>query len=293
MSDERVGFIGLGAMGSRMAKNIINSGYPLGVYNRTSSKSASFKEIGATVYDSPKALTGNSDVVIIMITGPEALHEIMEAENGVAAGVREGVRIVNMSTVSYEATMRASAEVACKKGVFMDAPVSGTIKPAEEGALVILASGEQREVELMAPLFGVIGKETIYCGPVGKGTSMKLATNMLLANMAQAFAESIVLGRKLGLRLADMLKVLGSGAMSAPIFQVKGQAILNDNYTKTFPISLAYKDINLALATAGKGGVPLPVTASSRECFNSAMAHGLGENDICAIIKVVESLAGK
>ncbi|MGK7345663.1 MAG: NAD(P)-dependent oxidoreductase [Candidatus Nitrospinota bacterium M3_3B_026] len=292
MPDMRVGFIGLGAMGARMAKNIHEKGFKLNVYNRTPSRAEPFKNLGAGVYGSPSALAENSEIIIIMVTGPDALHEVVEAENGVAAGVGEGAVVVNMSTVSYGATMRASAEISCRKAAFVDAPVSGSIKPAEEGRLVILASGEKAMVDRVEPVLNAMGEQIVYLGGVGKGTNMKLAVNILLAGMVQALAESLTLGRRLGLRLADMLRVIESGGMSSPLYKAKGDAILNGDFSKKFPVSLAFKDLSLALDAAGDACVPLPVTAAAREMYNAAMARGLGDEDFAAVVKVMESLAG-
>lgn len=292
MSKEKIGFIGLGAMGSRMAKNIIKSGYSLSVYNRTPSRTQPLSDLGASVFDSPKALAENSDIIIVMVTGPEALHEVIEAENGAAAGIKEGARLVNMSTVSYEATMRASAEIACRKAAFIDAPVSGTIKPAEEGSLVILASGDREEIDHLGPLLKTMGKEVIYCGGVGKGTCMKLTVNLLLANMMEGFAEALTLGGKLGLELQEIIRVIESGPMAAPMFKAKGQTISSGDYTKTFPVNLAFKDLNLILDAAAKACVPLPSTSATRESFNAAVANGYGDEDIAAVIKIVRAMAG-
>lgn len=292
MRDMSVGFIGLGAMGARMAKNIHEKGFKLNVYNRTPSRAEPFKALGAGVYGSPSALAENSEVIIIMVTGPEALHEVIEAENGAAAGVREGAVVVNMSTVSYGATMRASAEISCRRAAFVDAPVSGSIKPAEEGKLVILASGEKTVVDKVEPVLAAMGAQIIYLGGVGKGTNMKLAVNALLTGMVQVLAESLTLGRRLGLRLADMLRVIESGGMSSPLYKAKGGAILNGDFAKRFPVSLAFKDLSLALDAAGDACVPLPATAAAREMYSAAMAHGLGDEDFAAVMKIMERLAG-
>lgn len=291
-SMNKVGFIGLGTMGIPMALNIYKAGYPLGVYNRNAEKTQSFREKGIAVYASPAELAAHSDVIIIMVFGPQALEDVLSGATGLCSSLKENTAVINMSTVSREATLRAAEAVALKKAWFLDAPVAGSKKPAEDGTLTILAGGPSDLVERMTPLLKSMGKEIIYCGAIGQGTSMKLFINLLLGTLMQCFAEALCLGKKLGLQFSDMQRTVESSAMTAPLFKVKGDAIGRGDFSKNFSVDLILKDLSLILEVAGKEGIPLPVSAAAREMFSAAHAMGLGSDDMCAVIKVLETLSG-
>ncbi len=290
---DKVGFIGLGAMGTPMAWNVRRHGYPLGVYNRSPGPLEPFRNAGVEVCDSPRSVAGRADIVIIMVTGPEALQAIMEGPDGVAAGITAGKVVVNMSTVSPEATLAAQTAVEAKGAAFVDAPVSGSVQPAEEGSLVILAGGDPKVIQRITPLLKAMGKAVVACGAVGQGTRMKLVLNLLLGTLMEGLAETMMLARGFGLDQAKLLEALGAGPLAAPIFQPKAKAILEGSYAGQFPVALMFKDLNLVLDAAGRSRIPLPQAAATRECFASAMARGLGEEDIAAVIKVLESLTSK
>lgn len=289
--DRKIGFIGLGTMGGPMALNIHRAGYQLGVFNRSARKTAPFHEKGIPVYETPKALAAESDVVIIMVTGPQALLDVLQQDEGVLAEMQAGTIIVNMSTVSPEATADAAELVATREGEFLDVPVSGTKKPAEDGTLVILAGGNRQTIRELTPLLNTMGKEVIYCGDIGQATHMKLMINLLLGSMMQGLAEALTFGKKLGLDLDAMMQTIGSGGLSSPFYTAKGNAIRQGNFTKNFPVNLMLKDLDLALQAGKDNGVALPQTAINRELFTAANAKGLGEEDMAAVIKVIEDIA--
>ncbi len=290
---DKVGFIGLGAMGTAMAWNVCQGGYTLAVYNRTPEKTAAFRRADVQVCETPRAVAGRSSVIIVMVTGPEALLSVLEGPEGVLSGLTAGKVVINMGTVSPETTETAARLVAAKGASFVDAPVSGSVKPAREAALVILAGGEKAVVGRVKPILLTVGKEVVECGGVGAGTRMKLVVNLMLGNMMQSLAEALMLSKDLGLAPDTLLKALAGGPLSAPIYQIKGRAILEGNYASQFPIHLMFKDLNLALEAAGKVRVPLPQTAATRECFNGAMAHGLADQDMAAVVKCLEALTGR
>lgn len=290
---EKVGFVGLGAMGLPMARNVRTAGYPLTVWNRTTSRCEPLRDAGASVAETPKELAGRSDVVFVMVTGPEALLAVIEGPDGIAAGLTAGKIVVNMSTVSSDATKHAAAAVSAAGGSFVDAPVSGSVKPAEDGNLVILASGNGTLVKRVSPILLTMGKQVVDCGDMGQGTRMKLVLNVVLGNMMQTLAESMVLGRAFGLEPARILEALDGGAMAAPMYRTKGEAIANGNFASQFPVHLLFKDLSLALEAAGQVRVPLSQTAATRESFNGAMARGLENEDMAAVVKVLEQLSGR
>jgi len=288
-----VGFIGLGAMGTPMAWNIRKGGFDLQVYNRTPMAAAPFREAGVRVCESPRPLAARSDVTVIMVTGPDDLLAVLGGEEGVAAGLTPGKVVVNMSTVSPDATAAAAALVHAKGAGFVDAPVSGTTLSAQQAKLVILAGAAQKDLDRVKPMLKTMGQSVIHCGPVGQGTRMKLILNLLLANMMQSLADGLVLGKSFGLDPEAILDAIGGGPLAAPMFQAKGRAIIDGDFSSQFPVRLMLKDLNLVLEAAGKAGVPLPQTAATRECFSAAMAKGYVDKDMAAVIKVAESITGR
>lgn len=290
---EKIGFLGLGAMGMPMARNIRQGGYPLAVYNRTAARAQPLQVEGVDLCATPRELAGRSEVVVIMVTGPDDLRAVACGPDGVAAGLTKGKTVINMSTVSPAAVAEVAEAVQAAGADFVDAPVSGTVKPAEEAALVILAGADAKVLKRVTPLLKTMGKEIVHCGGVGAGTQMKLVLNLMLGNMMQTLVEGLMLGRGFGLDPAAVLGALAGGAMAAPMYQVKGKAIIDGRFDKQFPVHLMFKDLNLVLEAGGALHVPLPQTAAARECFSSAMARGLRDEDMAAVVKVLEGLTGR
>jgi len=290
--DKKVGFIGLGTMGAPMAWNIQKAGYDLRVYNRTVEKTKPFQDENIPVRHTARELAADSEIIILMVTGPTAVKDLLLQEDGILNGMEPGTIVINMSTISNEATLGAADLVESHDGLFLDVPVSGTKKPAEDGTLVILAGGEESLVQEVTPLLNTMGKEVIYCGETGQATNMKLMINLLLGSMMQGFAEAMTFGKKVGLNIDDMMKTIESGGLHTPFYSVKGSAIRSDNFAKNFPVDLMLKDLNLVLDAGGKNGVALPQTASTREMFTAADAMGYGDEDMAAVIKVLEKITG-
>lgn len=290
---QAVGFIGLGSMGAPMAWNLHKAGMALAVYNRSDARSQPFAEAGVEVCSTPAALAARSDVIVIMVSDPAALHAVIDGPDGVLAGLRPSATVINMSTVSPDATAAVAAAVAAKGGRFVDAPVSGTVKPAQDGTLVILAAGEREHVDAVTPLFQAMGKGVVYCGAVGQATHLKLVINLILAGMMELLGEGLTLAQGFGLQPERLLEALGAGPLAAPIFQMKGQAMLAGEFAKQFPVDLMFKDLNLVLQAAGDVQVALPATAAVREVFGAARALGHGDHDMAAVIQGLRHMAGR
>lgn len=289
---QSIGFIGLGNMGAPMAWNIHKAGYRLSVYNRTAARAQPFRGAGVAAAATPAALAADADVVVVMVTDPAALHGVIAGKDGVVDGLKSGATVINMSTVSPDASLEAARIVAEHGGRFVDAPVSGTVKPAEEGTLVVLAGGAREDVEAVTPLLETMGKDVVYCGDVGSATRMKLVLNLLLGGMMELLAEALALGRGFGLDGAAILKSVAAGPLGAPLYAMKGEAMLAGRFAKQFPVELMFKDLDLVLQAAGKLAVPLPATAAVRERFNAARALGHGDEDMAAVIQVFNKLSG-
>lgn len=287
-----VGFIGLGAMGAPMAWNLDEAGFDLVVYNRTTDREQPFAEGGVSVADSPKHLTKRADVVCCIVSDGDAVAEVLERDLGVLDGLDEETIFVQMSTIGYAETMAAADLVAETGAPFVDAPVSGTVGPAEDGTLVGLAGGDTDVVEDVRPILEAMCEPVVHCGEVGQGTNMKLFINLLLGDAMAAFAEALVFGRANGLDVDAMRTVVENGALDCPLFSVKGGTIAEGDFAPRFPVDYQFKDLSLALDRAGEVGAPLSQTAAARESFSAARARGHGGEDMAAVIKSMEETAG-
>ncbi|MGD0216404.1 MAG: NAD(P)-dependent oxidoreductase [Desulfobaccales bacterium] len=291
--DTKIGFMGLGIMGAAMAARILKADYPLMVYNRTAAKAEPLAQLGAGIASSPRALAKTAEIIIAMVTGPEALYELLWGEEGAAAAFSPGQVFINMSSVSPSFTRELGKQLAPTGITFIDAPVSGTKKPAEEGTLVILASGKKEKVEELEPLFLTMGKKVIFCGRTGQGSMMKMFINLLLGLAMEGFAEALNFGRLGGLELEAMLETVFSGAMNAPMFQVKAANFRDRNHPPAFPLKHLTKDAKFVLDTAYELGAPVPGGQMLLHLYRAGVAQGWGDEDISAIIKVMELLSGK
>jgi 3-hydroxyisobutyrate dehydrogenase-like beta-hydroxyacid dehydrogenase len=289
----KVGFMGLGIMGSAMAANILRGGYPLAVYNRTPEKAGPLADLGAAVAPSPQALAAGAEVIIAMVTGPEALYELLWGPRGAAEALGPDQVFINMSSVSPGFTKEIAVQVAAAGAAFIDAPVSGTKKPAEEGSLVILAGGKPERIKELEPLLLTMAQKVIYCGRVGQGSMMKMFINLLLGVMMEGFAEALNFGRLGGLDFDAMLETVASGAMNAPMFQVKAANLREKNYPPAFPLKHLAKDCKFVVDTAFELGAPVPAAHTLLHLYRLGWAQGWGDEDISAIAKVLEHLSGK
>jgi 3-hydroxyisobutyrate dehydrogenase-like beta-hydroxyacid dehydrogenase len=287
----QVGFMGLGIMGSAMAANILKAGYPVTVYNRSKGKAEPLARQGAAVAPTPKALAEAAEVIIAMVTGPEALYGLLWGPEGAAEALEPGKVFINMSSVSPGFTKEMAVQVAASGAVFLDAPVSGTKKPAEEANLVILAGGKEEKIRELEPLFLTMGKKVIYCGRVGQGSMMKMFINLLLGVMMEGFAEALNFGRLGGLNFDAMLETVASGAMNSPMFQVKAANLKAKHYPPAFPLKHLAKDCKFVVDTAFELGAPVPVGQTLLHLYRSGWAQGWGDEDISAIARVLEDLS--
>jgi 3-hydroxyisobutyrate dehydrogenase-like beta-hydroxyacid dehydrogenase len=286
----KVGFMGLGIMGSAMAANILKAGYPLMVYNRTPGKADELAKSGAGVASTPKHAAQVAEVIIAMVTGPEALYELLWGPEGAAEAFGPDKVFINMSSVSPTFSKELGRQLALLGTIFIDAPVSGTKKPAEDAALVILAGGKQEKIRELEPLFLTMGKKVIFCGRVGQGSMMKMMINLLLGVLMAGFAEALNFGRLGGLELEPMLDTIFSGAMNCPMFQGKAANLREKHYPPAFPLKHLTKDAKFVVDTAYETGAPVPLGQMLLHLYRLGVAQGWGDEDISAIAKVMEHL---
>ena len=281
------GFIGLGIMGSAMAANLVKAGFDVTVWNRTPAKCAPLAELGARVAASPRQVVAACDLTFAMLADPAAAEAVCFGPDGVLEGLTPGKSYVDLSTVAPATAARIGAAVSAAGGRFLEAPVSGSRKPAEEGTLVILAAGDRSLYDEGLPALEKLGKKILYLGAVGNGARMKLVVNMIMGGMMASFCEGLALGRKAGLAQVDILEVLDAGALANPLFRLKGAAIGQGSFAAAFPLKHMQKDLRLALALGDELAQPLPSAAAANEAYKKARQLGLGDEDFAALFKAV------
>jgi len=291
----RVGFIGLGAMGSRMAGRLLAAHHDMVVYNRTPERTKSFVERDATAAATPRQLATQVDVVFSSVANDAALEQVMFGPDGALAGARAGAIVIEMSTVSPR-TSRRLHDAARTTGVaVLDAPVSGSTLQAEQGQLVIFVGGEADVYQTCRPLLAVLGSKTFYLGAGGAGATMKLCVNTLLGLGVQALAEAIALGEKAGLERDRFLDALGETAVVSASQKAKLDNARKDQYPAAFALRLMFKDFGLIMETALDLSVPMPATAAAVQVAAAEHARQVAarsDEDFSVVIRAMEQLAG-
>lgn len=285
-----VGFIGLGIMGMGMSKRLLGGGHALNVWNRSKDKCDQLKsEYGekVNVCDSPAAAIAASDVTFIMLSTPEAMKSVYEQPDGILAGVSAGKRLVDCATVTPEDMIWAKGEVSKRGGSFVEAPVSGSKVPAETGALIFLAAGNQDVITSSAPYFALMGKATHNLGEeVGAGSRMKLIVNSIMGNMLACLAEGLHLNEASGLSGSTLLEVISQGAIATPMFALKGPKMLSGEHPPNFPLRHAWKDLRFASQLSKQLGVESTMTDTAADIYKRAAEMGLEDADFAAIAEV-------
>ncbi|KAF8073093.1 NPF8.3 [Scenedesmus sp. PABB004] len=279
-----VGYLGLGIMGTAMARNLLKSGRfaKVVVWNRSSAKCAELVAEGAVAAGSPAEVVAQCDITFACMADPAAALQAALGPGGVVEGLAPGKGYVDMSTVDEETSQQIAEAVAAKGGRFLEAPVSGSKQPAVAGQLIILAAGDAALFAECGDAFGAMGKRSLFLGPVGAGARMKLVVNMVMGSMMGAFCEGLALADKAGLAQADLIEVLGLGAMANPMFALKGPGISARQYPTAFPLKHQQKDLRLALALGDSLHQALPVAAAANEAFKAAKAKGFADADFAA-----------
>ncbi len=289
---EKVGFIGLGIMGGPMAKNLIEAGHELVLYNRTREKAEELaKEGSADAVGSPREVAEGSDVVITMLPDSPQVREILTAEDGVLEGLKEGALVVDMSTISPVVTEELAEKVSEKGASMLDAPVSGGDVGAIEGTLSIMVGGDETDFERARLLFEVMGKTVTHVGPVGAGQVVKAANQIVVALTIEAVSEALVLGSRGGVSPEKILDVLGGGLAGNKVMEVKREKFLSHKFDPGFRSELHHKDLGIALAAGREYGVALPVTAIVDQMLLSMRQKGWGGEDHSALLRVIEDLS--
>ncbi len=278
----KLAVLGLGTMGRAMARTAHRAGLPLVVWNRNPAAADAFSEMGVDVAPSVADAAAGADVIITMVTNAEAVRSIA-TEQGLVKALRPGAVWAQMSTIGIEATQHVSALLASQRpdALFVDAPVSGSKVPAENGRLLIFASGPDEARPLVQPVFDAIGQRTIWLGPCGNGSRMKLVNNVLLAFTAEGLANSLALAHRLGLQTSSVVEAFDGGPLVSAWESGKLRRIAQSDYSAEFALALALKDVHLALASGGPERFKV-LSALATE-WEEIVDRGLGLEDVTVV----------
>jgi 2-hydroxy-3-oxopropionate reductase len=288
---DRIGFIGLGIMGKPMALRLVRAGFPIVVHNRSPQAVEELAGEGAETASSPREIAERADVVVTMLPDSPDVEAVVLGDDGVIAAVREGMLLVDMSTIAPATARQVHAALAERGVEAVDAPVSGGEPAAVDGQLSIMAGGSEGAVKRADPIFGELGKVTTHIGGPGAGQVAKAANQVVVALTIQAVAEALTLASKAGVDPACVREALLGGFAQSKILEAHGEKMLEDRFEPGFRIELHRKDVGIALETARDIGVALPATAQVAELFNALIAQGSGSLDHSALVTLYRQLS--
>jgi 3-hydroxyisobutyrate dehydrogenase-like beta-hydroxyacid dehydrogenase len=286
-----LGFIGLGAMGGRMASRLLDAGHAVVGYNRTAAKAAPLVARGMKVASSPRQVAEAADVIFSMVSNTEALEAIADGDEGVLAGLRAGATWLEMSTVSPSATRRLGEAAAARGAALLDAPVSGSAITVEQGQLSFMVGGDPAVLERVKPYLLAIGPTITHVGPLGLAATMKIATNLGLAVQILAFSEAVLLAEKAGIARERAVETLLKSVIASPMIKYRGPFVLGMPAEALFSVPMMQKDLELALELGHRLGVPLPTTALTQSMLTAARALGWGAHDFAVVFGVLAKLS--
>ena len=287
----KVGFIGLGNMGSRIAQRLLDHGYQLAVYDRNLRKAEAIAAQSGVVPKNMLELARTSDVLLSCLTNDEAVRSVYTGPEGLFAGARPGSVVLEMSTISPESS-RELHRLGARSGVeVLDVAISGSTPAAEEGMLTLLVGGNRELFRAAKPIFQAVAKRYFLLGSSGSGTAMKLVVNTLLGVGMQAIAEAVVLGEKAGLDRERLLEVLSQTAVIAPAHVGKLARAATNEYSPQFPLRLMNKDFQLILKAAAQEHIPMPATEAAFRVNSDELSRN-DEEDFSAVMRRMEEVAG-
>ena len=287
-NDNAIAVLGTGIMGAAMARNLLAVGFEVRVWNRSREKAQPLADDGAAVADSPAGAAEGAGFVLTMLADADAVAEATGGEDGALSILPDDGVWLQTSTVGLEG-QEMLAGIADEHGVYyVDAPVLGTKEPAEQGQLIVLASGSEEVRERCEPVFDAVGSKTLWLGSAGAGSRLKLVTNNWILGLLGALAETISFAEALDVDPNQFLEVIEGGPLGVPYAQMKGQMMIEEEFPTSFSANLARKDANLVLQAAEANGLRLPLTEAAAQHFDEAINAGHGEEDMAAIYQATK-----
>ena len=280
-----VGFIGLGTMGAHMARNLLAAGFGVRVHNRTRSREEPLADAGAVRCDTPADAARDADIVVTIVSDTADVDHVLFGEGGVASGAREGAIVIDMSTISPDATKEFARRLG-ERGIHMiDAPVSGGSEGAEKATLTIMVGGDEADVAAAQPVLEAMGSKITHVGPIGAGQTTKAVNQVIVGGFYLAVAEGMVLGMKAGLDMDRVLEAIGAGSCRSWVLENRAGHMISDSYPLGFRLALHLKDARIALEAAKSVGAELPLTSMVAETEESLVDRGFGDEDLSAIAR--------
>ena len=285
-------FLGMGTMGAAMARNLINAGHKLTVWNRTASRCQPLVELGAQAAETPARAAAAAEITFICVSDTPDVRQVVLGEDGVIQGARPGSLVVDMSTISPQATREIGAALAEKQIAMLDAPVSGGSEGAQKATLTIMVGGEEKDLKRAMPALEAMGKSITLMGPLGSGQATKAVNQTIICGIYWGVAEGIALGLKAGLDMDKVVQALRGGVCGSWILENRSGNMIKNQYPLGFKVTLHKKDLGIALDTAAQLGVFLPVASLVDQAYNSLIAKGHGDEDMSALARIIREQSG-
>jgi 3-hydroxyisobutyrate dehydrogenase-like beta-hydroxyacid dehydrogenase len=288
----KLGYVGLGTMGGRVALRLLKTGHEVRGYNRTPERARWLVDEGLTLCPTPRQVAEGSEIVFTMVTNTTALKAVVEGENGILAGLGPGKVYIDMSTSSPDYSRELSERVRATGGAMLDVPVSGSVSTLEEGRLSLMAGGTREDFEKVLPVLKDIGPTVNYVGSNGQAVLMKIAINLQLAVQMVAFSEGVLLAERGGIARKTAVEVMLNSVIASPMVKYRCPFVLEMPEEAWFDVNMMQKDMLLALEIGRQSNVPLPTTAVTNELLTSARALGLEKKDFAVLFNALEAMAG-
>ncbi len=291
--NERVAFLGLGIMGSRMAGNLARHGYELTVWNRTGETAQQFaRDHGATVADTPAAAAEGCGLVFTMVVDGDQVRSVLLGDDGAGGGAAEGTLFVDCSTIGPAATLAIGAELSERGLSLVDAPVTGSSPKAQDGTLTFMVGATDAEFQAITPALEAMGALLVHAGPHGQGQMVKLINNAVAAANAAVVGQALIVADRAGVDLDALVQVMGAGAGGSTMLELKAGPMRTHDYAPLFKLEHMLKDVRLCLEEGQRLGVPFPSAAFARELLSAAIGMGHADDDFAAIIEPLQGAAG-
>ena len=287
-----LGYVGLGVMGSRVAKRLLDAGHTVIGYNRTKSKAQWLIDAGMKWADSPRAVAESADIIFSMVTNTAALQAIAFGNEGVLAGLSRGKIFIEMSTVSPAASREIAQQVAAKGAAMLDCPVSGSVITLEQGQVSLMVGGDAATLEKVKPILLNIGPKVNHVGVNGLAVTMKIAVNLSLAVQMLAFSEGVLLAEKSGIDRKTAVDVMLNSVIASPMVKYRGPFVLKLPDEAWFDVNMMQKDMLLALELGRQLDVPMPTTAATNEMLTTARGMGFAKEDFAVMFQTLAKMAG-
>lgn len=289
----KLGFLGLGLMGYPMARNLLRAGHQVSLWSNTADKARKLaSDEKGKFCENPRQVAENADSIFLCVGTTAMSREVLLGDNGVIQGAKPGTVVVDASTISPSESRNIGESLHARGVDFLDAPCTGSTPGAEGGTLTFMIGGDRRVFDAVKPYFEPMGKRLYYCGGPGLGLQAKLSQNLILSNLLLAFNEGMVLATKGGLDPKLMLEILDNSAAKSGLISFKAPFVFRGDFQAAFSVKWMSKDIGLMLDSGKELDVPLLLTSLTSQIFQSAIAEGYADEDICSTIKVLESIAG-